>query len=160
MHVRHRIIAIAVLGCVAASGLQGVAGAVTPKHSESSFNGKFFYRCPGPDAVERASVSFSTTRFRRHDGVTKTITHTRWRGVIQGSDGTRIRDEGSWTSTVYRRGSDFLRGTTSGVVWHLTIPGEGIIIHQSGRQVTVDGGETFASTFAGTAESRPLCRYV
>ena len=72
------------------------------------------------------------------------------------------RDDGTWTTVSFYgpSGKHVVRTTTSGAVWRFTVPGEGIVVHQTGRIVFGDDGLEFASTFADSADTSALCAFV
>ena len=123
------------------------------------------WACPGPNPVERVTTTVRTTVFRS-DGVrVRQIEHWHWTGRVENrTTGQVLRDDGNWTVVLFYgpNGGRVVRLTTSGVVWHLTVPGEGIIVHQSGRLIRTGDNATdvFTSTFGGRADPSPLCAFV
>jgi hypothetical protein len=123
------------------------------------------WSCPGRDPVEHATTTVRITEFRT-DGVrVRQIEHWHWTGRVEDRDtGDMLRDDGDWTVVLFYgpSGKRVVRLTTSGVVWRLTVPGEGIIVHQSGRLIRAGDNETdlFTSTFGGRADPSPLCAFV
>ena len=99
------------------------------------------------------------------DGVrVRSIEYWHWTGRVENRDtGELLRENGDWTVVLFYgpSGNRVVRLTTSGVVWRLTVPGEGIIVHQSGRLIRTAGNETdlFTSTFGGRADPSPLCAF-
>ena len=60
--------------------------------------------------------------------------------------GELLRDDGDWTVVLFYgpSGNRVVRLTTSGAVWRLTVPGEGIIVHQSGRLIRIGDERTYS----------------
>ena len=139
------------------------ASATTVTHSVHVSRFDIHWTCPGRDPVEHATTTVRITEFRA-DGVrVRQIEHWHWTGRVENRDtGVLLRDDGDWTVVLFYgpSGNRVVRLTTSGVVWRLTVPGEGIIVHQSGRLIrTGDGTDIFTSTFGGRADSSPLCAF-
>jgi hypothetical protein len=93
------------------------------------------------------------------------IEHWHWTGRVENRDtGELLPDDGDWTVVLFYgpSGNRVVRLTTSGVVWRLTVPGEGIIVHQSGRLNRTGDNATdlFTSTFGARADPSPLCAFV
>jgi hypothetical protein len=115
------------------------ASAMVVKHSVDVAQFDIHWTCPGQDPVE----------------------HWLWRGRLENREtGELVRDDGSWTNVyVYgASGKHVVRVTTSGAVWRFTVPGEGIVVHQTGRSIA--GDQDFASTFGGFADTTALCAFV
>lgn len=141
---------------------QASATTVTNSVHVSQFD--IYWTCPGRDPVERATTTVRITAFW-DDGVrVRQIEHWHWTGRVENRDtGELLRDDGDWTVVLFYgpSGNRVVRLTTSGVVWRLTVPGEGIIVHQSGRLIrTGDGTDVFTSTFGARADPSPLCAFV
>ena len=69
---------------------------------------------------------------------------------------------GKWTVVLFYgpSGNRVIRLMTSGAVWRLTVPGEGIIVHQTGRIIRVGDDDVFTSAFGGRADTSRLCAFV
>jgi hypothetical protein len=138
--------------------------AMTVTHGVHVSRFDIHWTCPGRDPVEHATTTVRITEFRA-DGVRiRQIEHWHWTGRVENRDtGELLRDDGDWTVVLFYgpSGNRVVRLTTSGVVWRLTVPGEGIIVHQSGRLIRTGDNETdlFTSTFGGRADSSPLCAF-
>jgi hypothetical protein len=138
------------------------ASAMTVKHSVHVAHFDVHWSCPGHDPVEHATTTVRITEFWAAGVRVRSIEHWLWRGRLENREtGQLMRDDGSWTIVSFfgPSGNRVVRSTTSGAVWRFTVPGEGIVVHQTGRLVVGDG-EDFASTFGGSADSSPLCEFV
>ena len=139
------------------------ASATTVTHSVHVSQFDIHWTCPGRDPVEHATTTVRIAEFLA-DGVrVRSIEHWRWTGRVENRDtGELVRDDGSWTVVLFYgpSGNRVVRITTSGAVWRLTVPGEGIIVHQTGRLVRIGDDDEFTSTFGGRADSLPLCAFV
>ena len=141
------------------------SSAMTVTHSVHVSQRNIRWPCPGPDPVERATTTVRITEFWAGGVRVRSIEHWHWTGRVENRDtGEVLRESGDWTVVLFYgpRGNRVVRLTTSGVVWRLTVPGEGIIVHQSGRLIRTGDNETdlFTSTFGGRADSSPLCAFV
>jgi hypothetical protein len=140
------------------------ASAMTVTHSVHVSWFDIHWTCPGRDPVEHATTTVRITEFST-DGIrVRQIEHWHWTGRLENRDtGELLRDDGDWTVVLFYgpSGNRVVRLTTSGVVWRLTVPGEGIIVHQSGRLIRTGDNETdlFTSTFGGRADPSPLCAF-
>ncbi len=138
------------------------ARAMTVTHSVHVSEFDIHWSCPGRDPVEHATTTVRITEFWA-DGVrVRSIEHWHWSGRLENRDtGELLRDDGSWTVVSFYgpNGKRVVRSTTSGAVWRFTVPGEGIVVHQTGRAVYGDD-EEFTSAFGGSADSSPLCAFV
>jgi hypothetical protein len=131
------------------------------KHSVDVAQFDIHWACPGQDPVEHATTTVRTTEFWVAGVRVRSIEHWLWRGRLENREtGELVRDDGSWTNVLFyvASGKHVVRITTSGAVWRFTVPGEGIIVHQTGRSVA--GDEDFASTFGGSADTTALCAFV
>jgi hypothetical protein len=139
------------------------ASATTVTHSVHVSQFDIYWTCPGRDPVEHATTTVRIAQFRA-DGVrVRSIEHWHWTGRVENRDtGELVRDDGSWTVVLFYgpSGNHVVRITTSGAVWRLTVPGEGIIVHQTGRLIRIGDDDEFTSTFGGRADSSPLCGFV
>ena len=140
------------------------ASAMTVRHHIDVSHSDIQWICPGRNPVEHATTTVRITEFWA-DGVrVRQIEHWHWRGRVENRDtGELLRDNGDWTVVLSYgpSGNRVARLTTSGVVWRLTVPGEGIIVHQSGRLIrNSDGTDIFTSTFGARADPSPLCAFV
>jgi hypothetical protein len=137
------------------------ASAATVKHRVIVSNFDTHWECPGRDVIEHVTTTVHRTEFRV-DGVrVRSIEHTLWKGhIVNRRTGASMRDEGSWTTvaTYAPNGRRVLRLATNGSVWRFTVPGEGIVVHQTGR--TVVGDQDFESAFGGFADSSLMCPFV
>ncbi|MDP9184319.1 MAG: hypothetical protein M3O29_01460 [Actinomycetota bacterium] len=138
------------------------ASAMTVTHTVHVDQFDVHWTCPGHDPVEHATTTVRITEFWA-DGVrVRSITHWLWRGWLENRDtGELLRDDGSWTvvSLYGPSGNRVVRTTISGAVWRFTVPGEGIVVHQTGRAVYGDD-EEFTSAFGGSADTSLLCAFV
>jgi hypothetical protein len=158
-----RTMCIAAAVAIAALGLGAVpAAAQTVTHETTSFTATTRWPCPGHDPVEHYRLTFHDTTFKR-DGVrVRLISHAIWRGWITNrTTGALVRDDSNWTEivTFNATGRREVRHVTVGSVWRLTIPGHGIVVHQSGRTVTDQSGTT-STPFGGFADPSKMCPYV
>ena len=140
------------------------ASAMTVRHHVDVSRYDIHWACPGPNPVEHVTATVRITEFRI-DGVrVRQIEHWQWTGRLEHRDtGKLLRDDGNWTVvlTYGPSGNRVVRLTTSGVVWRLTVPGAGMIVHQSGRLIrSGDGTDLFSSTFGARADESPLCAYI
>ena len=137
------------------------ASAATVKHRVIVSNFDTHWECPGRDVIEHVTRIVHRTVFRV-DGVrVRTIEHTLWKGHLQNRrTGALMRDDGSWTTvTTYASdGKRVVRVATAGSIWRFTVPGEGIVVHQTGRSVV--GDQDFESAFGGFADSSLMCPFV
>ena len=140
------------------------ASAMTVRHHVDTSHYDIHWTCPGPNPIEHVTTTVRITEFWDDGARVRQIEHWHWTGRIENRDtGQVLRDNGDWTVvlTYGPSGNRVVRLTTSGVVWRLTVPGEGIIVHQSGRLIRRgDGTDIFTSTFGGRADPSPLCAYV
>jgi hypothetical protein len=138
------------------------ASAMTVKHLVNVERFDTHWGCPGPDPVEHATTTVRITEFWVGGVRVRSIEHWSWKGRVENRDtGELLRDDGAWT-TVYAyspNGHRVIRGATSGSVWRFTVPGVGIVVHETGRQVFGEG-EDFTSTFGGFPDTSALCKYV
>ena len=138
------------------------ASAMTVKHSVHVAHFDIHWTCPGRDPVEHATTTVRITEFWANGIRVRSIEHWLWSGRLENRDtGELLRDDGGWTVVLFYgpSGNRVVRSTTSGAVWRLTVPGEGIVVHQTGRAVYGDD-EEFTSAFGGPADSSPLCSFV
>ncbi len=140
------------------------ASAMTVRHHSDVSHFDIHWTCPGRNPVEHATTTARITEFWA-DGVrVRQIEHWHWTGRVENRDtGELLRDDGDWTVVLYYgpSGNRVVRLTTSGVVWRLTVPGEGIVVHQSGRLIRDGAGtDLFTSTFGARADPSPLCAFV
>ncbi len=138
------------------------ASAMTVKHTVHVDQFDVHWGCPGHDPVEHATTTVRITEFWAAGVRVRSIEHWLWRGWLENRDtGELVRDDGSWTVVSFYgpSGNRTVRSTTSGAVWRFTVPGEGIVVHQTGRAVYGDD-EEFTSAFAGFADSSALCAFV
>ena len=139
------------------------ATAMTATHSVHVSHFDVHWMCPGRDPVEHATTIVRITEFRA-DGVrVRQIEHWHWTGRVENREtGDLLRDDGDWTVVLFYgpSGHRVVRLTTSGAVWRLTVPGEGIIVHQTGRLIRTGDDDVFTSAFGGRAETAPLCAFV
>jgi hypothetical protein len=141
------------------------ASAMTVTHSVHGSHYDIHWTCPGRDPVEHVTTIVRITAIW-DDGVrVRQIEHWHWSGRVENRDtGALLRDDGDWTVVLFYgpSGNRVVRLTTSGVVWRLTVPGEGIIVHQSGRLIRTGDNRTdlFTSTFGARADPSPLCAFV
>src|SRR5215510_13417127 len=128
------------LGLVPA--ISAPASAMTVKHKVVVSSFDIHWTCPGRDPVEHATTTVHRTEFWAGGVRVRAITHTLWRGRLENRDtGALMRDDGTWTvfDTYSPSGKRIVRSATSGSVWRFTVPGEGIVVHQTGRQVIGHG---------------------
>ena len=139
------------------------ASAVRVTHSVHVSQFDIRWTCPGRDPVEHATTTVRTTEFWS-DGVrVRSIEQWHWTGRVENRDtGELLRDDGDWTVVLFYgpSGNRVVLITTSGAVWRLTVAGEGIIVHQTGRLVRIGDDDVFTSVFGGRADSSPLCAFV
>jgi hypothetical protein len=141
------------------------ANAMAVAHSVAIAQFDIHWSCPGRDPVEHATTTIRIAKFRADGVLVRQIEHWHWLGRVENREtGEILRDAGDWTVVLLYgpSGNRVVRLTTSGVVWRLTVPGEGIIVHQSGRLIRTGDNETdlFTSTFGGRADPSPLCAFV
>ena len=145
-----------------ALGTATPASALTVSHSVDVAQFDTHWTCPGRDPVEHATTTVRTVEFEMAGVRVRTIEHWLWKGRLENREtGALTRDDGAWTTTMYfgPTGRHVVRSVTTGSVWRFTVPGEGIVVHQTGRQVT-QAGEDFESTFGGLADQSLLCSFV
>jgi hypothetical protein len=138
------------------------ANASTVRHRVDVSHFDAHWPCPGRDPVEHATTTVHTTEFWVGGVRVRSIEHWLWKGRLENREtGALMRDDGAWTTvnTFGPTGKQVIRSSTSGAVWRFTVPGQGIVVHQTGRSVVGDAVE-FASTFGGSADSSPLCAFV
>jgi len=121
--------------------------------------------CPGPNPVEHVTTTARITEFWSDGARVRQIEHWHWMGRVQNRDTSDfLRDDGDWTVVIlYGRGGNRIeRIFVSGVVWRVTVAGEGIVVHQSGRLIRTGDNKTdlFASTFGTRADPSPLCAFL
>jgi hypothetical protein len=155
------------LATALALGLPTVAQAraMTVTHSVHVSEVNIRWPCPGRDPVEHATTTFRITEYRSHGVRVRRIEHWHWSGRMENRDtGELLHDDGDWTVVLFYgpSGNRVVRITESGVVWRLTVPGEGIIVHQSGRLIRTGDNQSdlFTSTFGGRADPSPMCAFV
>jgi hypothetical protein len=154
-----------VVAVIATVGIVGAhmssAAAMTVKHETSSFDGTIAWSCPGPNPLEHYTLTTHTTTFFVAGTRVRVIAHQEWRGWITNRDtGELMRDAGNWSNVYTYEGRHVVRGVTTGVIWRFTVPGHGIIVHQSGRSVFQQDGESSETPFGGFADVGQLCQYV
>jgi len=154
-------IAMAALMTIGSVALADPAVAMTVTHKTTTREDTIDWTCPGKDPVEHYTETFRVTTFRRDGHRVKEITHTTWRGwvEIRGTDDT-IRDAAGWTIITTFSHGHFVRSITAGAVWRFTVPGHGMVVHQTGRSVVVHGGDSKESTYAAFADPSAMCPYV
>lgn len=137
------------------------AVAEIPEHDTSTDELDVRWRCPGRDPREHATMTTREVEFTRDGERTKSIVHVRWRGWITHRDtGELVRDDAAWNETYHYRGRELLRIVITGAIWRLVIPGHGIVMHQSGRRVTLDD-DVFETPFAAEPSFRDgVCLYL
>jgi hypothetical protein len=153
-----------VIALIVVSPTAAHASAMTVTHSIGGSHYDLPWTCPGPDPVEHVTTTVRITAFW-DDGVrVRQIEHWHWTGRVENRDtGELLNDDGDWTVALFYgpSGNRIIRLTTSGAVWRFTVPGEGIVVHQTGRLIRTGGGEdVFTSTFGARADPTPLCAFV
>jgi len=138
------------------------AVAMQVTHDRAVFTDTVDWQCPGADPVERFTVTSRSTTFVRDGKRVRMIEHSAWRGVITHREtGARIRDDGNWATVYVYRGQRVVRRVTTGSVWRLTVPGHGIVMHQTGRAVyDEETNDEWATPFGGFISSSGMCPYV
>jgi hypothetical protein len=141
------------------------ASAMTVTHGVGGSRYDIRWPCPGLDPVEHVTTAVRSTAFWDNGIRVRQIEHWHWTGRVQNPDGGEpLHDDGDWTVVLFYgpNGNRAVRLTTSGVVWRLTVPGEGIIVHQSGRLIRTGDNATdlFTSTFGARADPSALCAFV
>jgi hypothetical protein len=158
--VRVGVLLALILGLVLATAAP--ASALTVRESVDVARFDIHWPCPGRDPVEHATTTVRTTQFWAGGVRVRSIEHWHWSGLLENREtGEPVRDDGAWTTVSFYdpTGKRIIRSSTSGAVWRFTVPGEGIVVHQTGRRVVGDDVD-FASTFGGSADSAPLCAFV
>ena len=154
------LVVVLVLGLPTADS----AKAQTVRHHVDVSHFDVHWACPGPNPVEHVTTTARITVFRSNGVRVRQIEHWHWKGLVENREtGELLRDNGDWTVvlTYSPNGNRVTRLTTSGVVWRFTVPGDGIIVHQSGRLTrNGNGTDTFTSTFGAAADTSPLCAFV
>jgi hypothetical protein len=141
-------------------GTASPAQAMTVRRETSSYHATINWPCPGPDPVERYTLTTHTTTYSVDEQRVRVIDHAHRRGWLVDRDtGALIRDDANWTDVYTYRGRHLVRGVLTGAVWRLTIPGHGIVVHQTGRSV-FGPGENSETPFGGQADISQLCAYV
>ena len=157
-----KLLPVLVLLTTVATAAPATAMRVT--HEKDSYSGSASWSCPGKNPQEDYTVTSRSTTFRR-DGVrTRIISHQHWRGWITSrQDGALVRDDGDWTvvNTFGPNGNRVIRSVTTGSVWRLTVPGDGIVVHQAGRSwYNPASGDSGSSAAGGFADPSDMCDYV
>ena len=135
--------------------------AVTIKHETSSFDATIPWSCPGPNPIEHYTLTTRTTTFFIGGKRVRVIDHQQWRGWITNREtGALIRDTGNWNDVYTYEGNHVVRGVTTGAVWRFTVPGHGIVVHQTGRSVFEPGTGEWSTPFGGSPDVSGLCPYV
>jgi hypothetical protein len=135
--------------------------ALTVSHETNSYTATIPWSCPGRDPIEQYTLTTRTTTFSVGDKRVRVMDHSQWRGWITNREtGELIRDDANWTNVYVFEGKHLVRAVQTGAVWRFTVPGHGIVVHQTGRSVFTPGEEDWASTFGGPADISTLCAYV
>jgi hypothetical protein len=157
--MRRSLLVLSVIATVLA--VAAPAGAMTVRHETTSFDATIHWSCPGPDPLERYTLTTRTTTFSVDGHRVRVIAHAHWRGWLTDRDtGAQIRDDGAWTDVYTYRGRRIVKIVTTGAVWRLTIPGHGMVVHQTGRSVYEPGEGSQSTPFGGQADVSALCPYV
>jgi hypothetical protein len=154
---------IGIAAAAIALALVGAApsAALTVTHETSSFDGTIAWSCPGPDPIEHYTLTTRTTTFTLGDRRVREMHHSQWRGWITNREtGALIRDNGTWNDVYIFEGKQVVRAVTTGAVWRFTVPGHGIVVHQTGRLVFEPGGDEWSTPFGGFTDISKLCAYV
>lgn len=149
-----------VLGLALATAAPATASTVRHRVDVAHFD--IHWTCPGRDPVEHATTTVRTTEFWVGGIRVRSIEHWLWRGRLENREtGALMRDDGAWTIVSYYgpAGHGVVRSVVTGSVWRFTVPGEGIVVHQTGRRVT-QVGQNVESTFGGFADQSLLCSFV
>ena len=137
------------------------AAARTVTHETSSFDATIPWQCPGPNPIEHYTLTTRTTTFFLGGKRVRVIDHQQWRGWITNREtGALIRDNGNWNDVYTYEGNHVVRGVTTGAVWRFTVPGHGIVVHQTGRSVFERGADEWSTPFGASADVAALCPYV
>jgi hypothetical protein len=137
------------------------SAAMTVTHETSSFDGTIGWSCRGHDPIEHYTLTTRTTSFAVGDTRVREIQHSQWRGWIANREtGELIRDDGTWNDVYTFDGKHIVRIVTTGAVWRFTVPGHGIVVHQTGRTVFEPSGDEWSTPFGGFADISKLCAYV
>lgn len=159
---RAALVAIVAMVGLSIVGMETPASALTVSRSSTEIASTVHWPCPGPDPAEHFTLVFRDTTYKR-DGVgVMVISHVTWRGtLVNRTTGALVRDDSTWNQvfTFNTTGKRIVRTVTTGAVWRLTIPGHGIVVHQSGRSVT-EGNDTWSTPFGGLTNPSPMCAYV
>jgi len=158
---RKTIVAVGV-ALVAVGAAPTGAQALTVTHTTSSFSSTTRWPCPGRNPVEQFTLTFHDTTFERHGARLRAVSHATWRGWITNrTTGALVRDASNWTEifTFGPNGHKVIRHVTVGAVWRLTIPGQGIVLQQTGRDVIDPDGET-STPNAGFIDVSAMCPFV
>lgn len=152
----------ALLGALLLLPLGLPAAAAIPEHETDTQELNVRWRCPGEDPRERATMTTRRTTYSRDGRRVKVIAHVQWRGWITHREtGALLRDDATWTETYHYDGRRLLRTVLTGGIWRLVVPGHGIVMHQTGRRVTIEGDDAFETPFfAEPSFDDGLCRYV
>lgn len=138
------------------------AAADTPAHETDTQELRIRWRCPGEDPREEATMRTRRTTFSHEGRRVKVIAHIRWRGWITHREtGALLRDNATWTETSHYDGRRLLRTVLTGGIWRIVVPGHGIVMHQTGRRVTLGDDEVIETPFfAEPSFDDGLCLYV
>jgi hypothetical protein len=153
---------VAVIAIVGVAGANiSSAAAMTVQHETSSFDATIAWSCPGPNPVEHYTLTTETTTFSVAGTRVRVIDHQEWRGWITNRQtGELIRDAANWNDVYTYEGKHVVRGVTTGAVWRFTVPGHGIVVHQTGRSVFQQNEDPWDTPFGGFADPAALCAYV
>jgi hypothetical protein len=137
------------------------ATALTVRHNIYTGGATIGWSCPGHDPQETFTTVTRETLFLQDGQRVRAVEHTHWRGWITNREtGELVRDDGDWNTTLFFRGRHVVRAVTTGAVWRFTVHGHGIVVHQTGRYVSEQGEDDWATPFGGFADFSALCAYV
>jgi hypothetical protein len=151
---------VSLVGILVTAGVPP-ARAMTVRHETSSFDATIQWSCPGRDPVEHYTETTHSTTYSVDGQRVRVIDHVGWRGwIVNRETGALLRDAANWNDVYTYRGKRIVKIVTTGVIWRLTVPGHGIIVHQSGRQVFERGDEPDSTPFMEAPDIQKLCSYV
>ena len=152
---------------VAASLSTGVtvtrADAASPTSTETSFHlsRPNFISCDGFGVMLEGDVTRTDTTFTDESGTpTRTAIHIRFTGTLTNPlTGKAVLDNGSFQRTIDASDGSI---TVTGGFRVVTAPGEGVLLHQTGRGILLDGEGVFGAgpNEFNDQEFDELCAYL
>lgn len=138
-----RMPAVLVTASLATAVTVARAEATSPTSTEESFHRTVpFITCDGVAVTHESDITRRDTTFTDQSGTaTRIVIHIRFKGTLTNPEtGRSVRDNGSFQRTIDRSDGS---STVTGGFRVISAPREGVLLHQTGRGVLLNGQGIF-----------------